>query len=91
MEDFEESLPWDMPMFSGGSSLFLLSFSLSFPFPFSEGPGAEVFRAKNASFALAYFSARESISKKLVENFFSRLNKNLKGLRAPFMVDMATI
>ena len=63
----------------------------SFPFFFSEGPGTEVFLAENVSSALVYFSAWESISKNLIENFFSRLKRNLEDLRAPFMVDMMTI
>ena len=75
----------------GGSSLFRFSFSLSFSLSLLEGLGVEVFLADMASSAFAYFFARESISRKLVENFFSRLKKNLEGLRAPFMDDMVTI
>ena len=43
------------------------------------------------SLAFAYFFAQESILGKLEENFFSRLNKNLDGLRLPFIADMTTI
>ena len=69
-----------------GSSLFLLSFSF-----FSDWEVADLLLVDIASLALAYFSVQESISGKLEENLFSRLKRNLEGLRLPFMADIATI
>ena len=70
------------------SHLLLLFLALLF---LSGGLDAEILLAIMASSAFAYFFAMKNILGKLEGNFFSRLERNLGGLRPPFIDDMVTI